>query len=741
MNFPRVSIVINTLNRASALQKVLESLQWLQYQGEFEVIVVNGPSTDNTEEILAAWSACVRAGKCDVANLSVSRNIGICMAQGEIVAFIDDDAIPEPEWLAQLVAAYDDPAVGAAGGLVYNHTGYEFQYTYCLTDRFANADLSQSGPKPHLSFPKSESFPHLLGCNSSFRRTVLLEIGGFDEEYEYFLDETDVCLRVVDAGYIITQLPNAYVHHKYAASHIRTNDKVILRRYPIIKNKIYFMLKHAREFYSIERILQEQQSFIHSQRNDLQWCFKQGFLSEDDAALFEQDLERALEIGLKRGLEGVAASSMIDQDKMERYAGDFLNFIRHQKEKRKSIVLLSRDYPPNHGGGIATFTKDLAESLAALGHIVHVITQSHDINRVDFENGVWLHRILVTEKKLSKWALERQVPQSIWNWSATALQEARRIATHRKIDVVEAPVWDCEGVAFLDAGCWPLVTSLQTTLYFWIENNSREKFDEGWVSTFLKPMLEIEKEIMTGSQAVRSISKSIAQEIEKSYQFKFSPDHLVVSHLGIPWCESAEKLVDSTGLEVLFVGRNEFRKGIDILLKAIPLLVKKIGGIRFKIIGDNTLLAASGMTFMEQFYAEHVGAKWLNKVVFEGRVSQEALVKAYKSCDIFVAPSRFESFGLIFLEAMRESKPVIGCNVGGMPEIVSHGKNGLLVEPGNSEQLCEAIMRLAASAELRKKMGEEGNRIFRKKFTARRMAEESAPLYDLAQSNFSVLES
>ena len=55
--------------------------------------------------------------------------------------------------------------------------------------------------------------PHLLGCNCSFRKSALIEIGGFDEEYEYFLDETDVIFRIVDAGYLVAQLPNAFVHH------------------------------------------------------------------------------------------------------------------------------------------------------------------------------------------------------------------------------------------------------------------------------------------------------------------------------------------------------------------------------------------------------------------------------------------------------------------------------------------------------------------------------------------------
>ncbi|MDQ1833898.1 glycosyltransferase family 2 protein [Massilia scottii] len=60
--------------------------------------------------MIASWLPRIRTARCDVANLSVSRNIGICMAAGDVVAFIDDDAIPEPEWLTELAAAYQEPA-------------------------------------------------------------------------------------------------------------------------------------------------------------------------------------------------------------------------------------------------------------------------------------------------------------------------------------------------------------------------------------------------------------------------------------------------------------------------------------------------------------------------------------------------------------------------------------------------------------------------------------------------------
>jgi glycogen(starch) synthase len=733
------SIVINTLNRGPTLQKTLESFRWLKYAGDFEVIVVNGPSTDDTDEVISRWLPHIRVGKCDVANLSVSRNIGICMARGDIVAFIDDDAIPEPEWLTQLAAEYDDPMVGGAGGLVYDHTGYEFQYRYCIVDRFGNADHSLPGPTPHLSFPKSERFPHLLGANSSFRRSALLEVGGFDEEYEYFLDETDVCLRIVDVGYIIAQSSGAYVHHRYAPSNIRDHNKIVRYHYPITKNKIYFTLKHAREFYSLERILQEQQNLIQQQRSGVTWAVDEGLIPASDITVFEKDVERALEVGVQRGFEGARPDDMITASKLQRYAGEFKAFKPIAAENSKVVVLVSNDYPPNHNGGIATFNKDLAEALAAQGNIVHVITRSDDINHVDFEHGVWVHHMVPQGVTKTDEAIKLNIPQHIWDWSATALKEAKRIAEHHPIDVVEAPIWDCEGIAFLLDKQWPLVVSLQTTLHFWLQSHPEYQTNKQWLSTLGNPILNLERELMTKASAIRAISQAIANVIEKAYQFSFDTKTTNVVPLGLTSSLLKKQKIAQTSdreLEILFVGRLEPRKGIDILLNAIPHVLQKAPRTRVRIIGDDIKMKTTGKSHKEHFLSSHTGKQWVEQVTFEGRVDDETLQAAYASCDIFVAPSRFESFGLVFLEAMRQAKPVIGCLAGGMPEIISHGVNGLLVQPGEAEELAKAMLHLLESPALRAEMGNTGNRIFHEKFTADTMATASISLYESAQQNF-----
>ena len=146
---PAFSIVINTDNRARSLAKTLESLRHLDYP-DFEVCVVRGPTPDPTSEVLEPWHGKIKLAQCSVRNLAVSRNIGIAMSAGEIVAFIDDDAVPEPEWLRDLAATYETSDIDAAGGFVHDHTGVSFQWRYGTSNRLGESKLDWSHATPEL---------------------------------------------------------------------------------------------------------------------------------------------------------------------------------------------------------------------------------------------------------------------------------------------------------------------------------------------------------------------------------------------------------------------------------------------------------------------------------------------------------------------------------------------------------------------------------------------------------------
>ena len=105
------------------------------------------------------------------------------------------------------------------------------------------------------------------------------------------------------------------------------------------------------------------------------------------------------------------------------------------------------------------------------------------------------------------------------------------------------------------------------------------------------------------------------------------------------------------------------------------------------------------------------------RITFEGEVSESALDELFARCDIFCAPSRYESFGLMNLEAMMFSRPVVSCRVGGINEVVVSGETGILVDPDDAEGLAQALRSLVDDPALRERMGTAGRRRFEAEFS------------------------
>lgn len=118
-----------------------------------------------------------------------------------------------------------------------------------------------------------------------------------------------------------------------------------------------------------------------------------------------------------------------------------------------------------------------------------------------------------------------------------------------------------------------------------------------------------------------------------------------------------------------------------------------------------------------------------------GKVSDEVKEQEYAECDVFVSPSLYESFGIIFIEAMRYAKPVIGCKAGGMQEVIADGETGLLCKPGDAADFERCLDRLLSDATLREKMGKAGLERLSQKFTETAMCKRCEEIYrDMLQN-------
>jgi GT2 family glycosyltransferase len=211
LDWPRISVIVCSQNGGATIRESLEGCAALDYP-DFELIVVDDGSTDNTAEIAHAFAA--RVVSTDNHGLGAARNRGLAEASGEIVTYLDDDASPDPHWLRYLAAAFMATPHAAVGGPNVPPAGG------FLRDCIARGP----GGPIHVLVSDREA-EHIPGCNMAFRRKVLEQIGGFDEQFLVAGDDVDICWRLASAGWTLGFAPAAMVWH-----HRRRKIRAYLRQ-------------------------------------------------------------------------------------------------------------------------------------------------------------------------------------------------------------------------------------------------------------------------------------------------------------------------------------------------------------------------------------------------------------------------------------------------------------------------------------------------------------------------------
>lgn len=694
MNSPSVSVIVNTYNRAAWLGDALNALQGLRYPN-FEVVVVNGPSTDNTAEVIAGWASRIKMLSCDEANLSMSRNIGIAAAAGEVICFMDDDAAPHPCWLDRLIPLYADPEVGGVGGYTVNNTGVSWQVRKTICDRYGNAfNVDPYFDERPLNRPGSPYYPSLLGTNSSFRATALRAIGGFDNSFAYLLDETDVCLRLVDAGWKIVYEPSAIIFHQFAESHIRSPERIARTIYPSARSKAYFVTRHgiahdpARAGAELDRYREE----ISTSNK---WLEDHGKIESGHRFALDQDLMRGVEEGMALALGRAAASG---GNLPEEPALPFVRFPVVDKFSL-GIVLVSKGFPPVNETGIARWTWLVAHGLARRGHRVHVLTEaSGGIENTCFRDGIWVHELVAKDAEGEPFAEMYDIPLALAAWTARVWQETQYLKTFG-LDIASFPIWDLEGIATFDDADLTTLVSLHTTYAM------ARPFKKEWTERplygyhFVDRVIAAERQLLSRAPVLIANSKAIVGEIEAVYDLDLADRAPVVPH-GTPdplitrqeaWMERNRAMLAGAPLQLLFAGRFEARKGFDIALQVAKLLAGR-SDIVFRFVGDQ-LTPDREAWFRQQSFATVFDSP---NVHFDGLLERDQLDDAYVCADIVLMPSRFESFGLVAIEAMAAGRPVVGLKSGGLAEIltVENGCSAFDDGPRTAQLIAEGILSL-----------------------------------------------
>lgn len=380
-----------------------------------------------------------------------------------------------------------------------------------------------------------------------------------------------------------------------------------------------------------------------------------------------------------------------------------------------NIGIFSPNYPSlNSAGGIGTYSRNLAHGLAAQGHQVDVLVGSAD-GQVMQDGPVTVHGIGTGYLPVA----DRLLPGAgamLRTWNA-----ARKLTTQRNLAVFEFPNWEGFGLLATLSRRRPVVVRLHTS------SREAQRIDST-PSTWLARW-DVRREHLLARYADALVTHSAAHRKMMADELGIPEGRIALIPHGIEPIPRDRKLAPRADIPtVVFLGRMERRKGTLDLILAVPQIIESVPEARFVLIGTDRPHCPGNRTHA-QYIADEIGPKVASRITLAGPLPDGEVERWLQTATVFVAPSLYESFGLIFLEAMRWGTPVIGTRVGGIPEIIEDGESGVLVPPSDPRALGEAIAGLLRNPTRRAELGEAGRLRVESCFTIARMAARTAEFY------------
>jgi glycosyltransferase involved in cell wall biosynthesis len=370
--------------------------------------------------------------------------------------------------------------------------------------------------------------------------------------------------------------------------------------------------------------------------------------------------------------------------------------------------------------GPAIHLRGLSVALNMLGCEVHVLVLNTK-NRNRVVNGVKIHYFNPAFNPIPK------IPGvSDYALPLVSFKEVDKLCKEYKIDIVHGQSPSSYGYGLLRRGSIPFVVTLHSTSFGEIN------------SYFGIPLSFVNRNVVFGvvgdmlmgfltrveykcADKVIAVSRALAEDAIRF--FRLPRERVVTIHNGIDLQNLADPQVKEEIKEhmILSVGRLVWRKGYKYLIDAMRQVLLEYPDAKLFIVG----YGEQGISL--QRHVKKLGIS--NSVHFLGKVSREKLYSLYQAAEVYVQPSLYEPFGITILEAMSMRKPVIATHVGGIQEIIKNGIEGLLVEPRNSLQLANAIMRVFSDSALRRRLGSDARKRVERDFTWEAIAKKTLELY------------
>jgi glycosyltransferase involved in cell wall biosynthesis len=395
--------------------------------------------------------------------------------------------------------------------------------------------------------------------------------------------------------------------------------------------------------------------------------------------------------------------------------------------------LINRWYPPYTGwGGVAAYNYYLAHALKKLGHQVTVIASRWNTSTPKNENdqGVPIIRLSMPEiRYFQRLPFAGRYQRSLmqYRYSKKLSHYIHHLPNDQRPDIIEFAEVNAEGFIYLNQkDHLPVVVRCHTPTFV-LKNYylpDEMPFETSWLS-------KMERTCIRKADGLSAPSVDMARTIGKECPIDINQFQVISNPLDTSLFEKVAKIqqepAKSSPVTVLFVGRLDRVKGIEVLARAIPQVLGHFPNTQFVFVGDDCP-EPHGSTWQKRltlfFEENHVQ----ENVHFEGGIPLPDLINWYRHADIAVVPSMlYESFSYTCAQAMAAGLAVIVSRIGGIPETL--GDCGYLVTPGNDHDVAGAIIELIRKPDLRFQLGNSAKQRVIRNFDGLIIANQTIQFY------------
>jgi glycosyltransferase involved in cell wall biosynthesis len=380
-----------------------------------------------------------------------------------------------------------------------------------------------------------------------------------------------------------------------------------------------------------------------------------------------------------------------------------------------NVLLLSQFFSNTRGGGEYVFNL-IAKKLAENNHKVWVITNK--IKGEKYIEAPNLKLIFVPPTLEHKGGLPPRFSDNV-SYIMNAIIKGLKIIKKEKIDVIHsnnfAPALSGSILSSLTSR--PHITtihdvfSLESDEFWkkWAKQNDVSK-----INAFLGPIFEKLMKNLRCS-CIHTVSETTKGDLQK-FGFK-KPIYVIPNAIEYP--NVLQNQINKH--QFIFVGRLVFYKNLELIIKAINILKKTFPKIKLIIAGNGPQ-----KKFLSNLVAE---LNLEDNIEFKGYVDTEEKFRLIAESNALVFPSLFEGFGLVILEAFSQNRPVLVSNKRPMSDIVSHKKNGYVLNSRDEKEWANAMEEMVNNLDMSNSMGKAGNDLLRENYSSDKMYEKILKMY------------